>query len=83
MVDTSIKKVQHGTGGIVGELNVREGQRVGEGDLLVRLDETVTRANLQVVSKQLDEFIARQARLEAERDSAERRFRRRRNSPTA
>ncbi|WP_201274119.1 HlyD family type I secretion periplasmic adaptor subunit [Microvirga brassicacearum] len=69
VVDSSIKKIQHGTGGIVGELNVREGQRVGEGELLVRLDETVTRANLQVVSKQLDEFVARQARLEAERDS--------------
>jgi HlyD family secretion protein len=71
VVDTSIKKVQHGTGGIVGELKVHEGQRVGEGELLVRLDETVTRANLQVVSKQLDEFLARQARLEAERDGAD------------
>ena len=69
VVDTSVKKIQHGTGGIVGELRVREGQHVREGDLLVRLDETVTRANLQVVSKQLDEFVARQARLEAERDS--------------
>ncbi len=69
VVDTSVKKIQHGTGGIVGELNVREGQHVREGDLLVRLDETVTRANLQVVSKQLDEFVSRQARLEAERDS--------------
>ena len=29
VVDSSIKKIQHGTGGIVGELNVREGQRVG------------------------------------------------------
>ena len=29
----------------------------------------MTRANLQVVSKQLDEFVSRQARLEAERDS--------------
>jgi HlyD family secretion protein len=70
VVDTSIKKIQHGTGGIVGELNVHEGQRVVEGELLVRLDETVTRANLQVVSKQLDEFLGRQARLEAERDGA-------------
>jgi HlyD family secretion protein len=70
VVDSSIKKIQHATGGIVGELKVREGQRVKEGELLVRLDETVTRANLQVVSKQLDEYLARQARLEAERDGA-------------
>ena len=68
VVDSNVKKVQHPTGGIVGELRVREGDRVKEGDLLIRLDETVTRANLQIVSKQLDEFLARQARLEAERD---------------
>ena len=36
----------------------------------IRLDETVTRANLPIVSKQLDELRARQARLEAERDGA-------------
>ena len=70
VVDTNVKKVQHATGGIVGELRVREGDQVSEGDLLIRLDETVTRANLQIVSKQLDEFVARRARLEAERDGA-------------
>jgi HlyD family secretion protein len=70
VVDSSLKKVQHPTGGVIGELKVREGDRVNEGDLLIRLDETLTRANLQVVSKQLDEHLARQARLEAERDGA-------------
>jgi HlyD family secretion protein len=69
VIDTNVKKVQHPTGGIVGELKVREGDRVAEGDLLIRLDETVTRANLQMVTKQLDELAARQSRLEAERDS--------------
>src|SRR6478735_6128025 len=68
VVDTSVKKIQHSTGGIVGELKVQEGDRVSQGDLLVRLDETVTRANMQVVTKQLDEYLGRQARLEAERD---------------
>ncbi len=71
VVDSSVKKIQHSTGGIVGELKVKDGDRVNAGDLLVRLDETLTRANLQVVSKQLDEFLGRQARLEAERDGAD------------
>src|SRR5262245_2898837 len=68
VVDSNVKKVQHPTGGIVGELRVREGQRVKAGDVVVRLDDTVTRANLAIVSKGLSEFYARKARLEAERD---------------
>ena len=72
VVDSYTKKVQHPTGGVVGELNVREGAKVKAGDVLVRLDETVTRANLQIVVKSLDELAARQARFEAERDDKER-----------
>ena len=68
VVDSNVKKVQHPTGGVVGEIRVREGDRVKAGDILVRLDETTTRANLAIVSKSLDEFYARLARLEAERD---------------
>jgi HlyD family secretion protein len=70
VVDTSVKKVQHPTGGVVGELRVRDGDRVKAGDILLRLDETVTRANLAIVTKNLDELAARQARDEAERDGA-------------
>ena len=33
-------------GGIVGQLNVREGQRVSAGDIVVLLDNTQTRMNL-------------------------------------
>ncbi|MGE3150001.1 MAG: HlyD family type I secretion periplasmic adaptor subunit [Pseudorhodoplanes sp.] len=71
VVDTNVKKVQHPTGGIVGELRVRDGDRVKAGDIVVRLDETVTRANLAIVLKGLNELSARKARLEAERDGAE------------
>lgn len=70
VVESNVKKVQHPTGGIVGTLNVREGDKVEIGQLLVRLDETVTRANLAVVVKGLDEHMARRARLGAERDAA-------------
>ncbi|WP_024510510.1 HlyD family type I secretion periplasmic adaptor subunit [Bradyrhizobium sp. ARR65] len=71
VVDSSVKKVQHPTGGIVGELRVREGDRVNAGDVLIRLDETQTLANATIVTKGLDELLARQARLEAERDGAD------------
>jgi HlyD family secretion protein len=68
VVESNVKKVQHPTGGIVGEIRVRDGDHVRTGDLVIRLDETVTRASLSMVSKQLDQFEARQARLVAERD---------------
>jgi HlyD family secretion protein len=68
VVDSNVKKVQHPTGGIVGELRVRDGDHVHAGDIVVRLDETITRANLAIVSKGLDELMARKARLESERD---------------
>jgi membrane fusion protein, type I secretion system len=68
VVDSNIKKVQHPTGGTVAELRVREDQRVKKGDVLVHLDDTVTRANLGVVTNALDELQARKARLESERD---------------
>lgn len=68
VVDSNLKKVQHPTGGIVGELFVKDGVEVENGAVLMRLDETVTRANLAVVNKSLNEFDGRKARLEAERD---------------
>src|SRR5262245_56852342 len=64
VVDSNVKKVQHPTGGIVGELRVRDGDRVKAGDVVVRLDDTVTRANLAIVTKGLTELAARKARLE-------------------
>lgn len=68
VVDGNVKKVQHQTGGIVGELKVKEGDKVEQDQVLIRLDDTVTRSNLQIVTKQLDEFAARRGRLQAERD---------------
>ena len=70
VVESDVKKVQHPTGGVVGELRVREGQKVKAGDVLIRLDETQTRANLDIVLKALDEAAARRSRDEAERDGA-------------
>jgi HlyD family secretion protein len=68
VVDSHVKKVQHPTGGVVGEIRARDGDRVQAGEVVIRLDETVARANLAMVAKSLDELAARQSRLEAERD---------------
>lgn len=72
VVDSFVKKVQHPTGGVVGQLLVRDGDIVRAGQVVLRLDETVTRANLDQVDKSLTEVNARRGRLEAERDDAER-----------
>ena len=69
VVESSIKKVQHPSGGIVDEILVKEGTEVEAGQVLMRLDDTLTRASLGVVQAQLDRYLAREARLSAERDS--------------
>jgi HlyD family secretion protein len=71
VVDSDVKKVQHPTGGVVGEILARDGDHVKAGDVVLRLDDTVTRASLAIVSKGLTELIARKSRLEAERDAAD------------
>src|SRR6185437_8727710 len=71
VVESNIKKVQHPTGGVVGQLLVRDGDRVKAGDLLVQLDDTIVRANLAIVTKALTELYARKARLSAERDRSD------------
>jgi HlyD family secretion protein len=68
VVDSNVKTVQHPTGGVVGKVNVQDGDHVKAGDILVQLDDTATRANLAIVTKGLDQLSARKARLEAERD---------------
>jgi HlyD family secretion protein len=71
VVDSNVKKVQHPTGGVIGALLVRDGDRVNGGDIVARLDQTVTRANLAIITKGLDELTARKARLESERDGSD------------
>ena len=66
VVDSNVKKVQHPTGGVVGEVRVHDGDTVKAGDIVVRLDETVVKASLAIVVKTLNGLWARAARLEAE-----------------
>jgi HlyD family secretion protein len=72
VVDSNVKKVQHPTGGVVGEVRARDGDRVKAGDIVVRLDDTITKASLAIVTKGLNGLLARRARLLAEQEGDER-----------
>ncbi|EEA93428.1 HlyD family secretion protein [Pseudovibrio denitrificans] len=66
VVETSTKTVQHRDGGIINQILVKNGDFVKAGDLVLRLDDTLTRSNLAVLTNQLDELYAQEARLTAE-----------------
>src|SRR5262249_51022783 len=68
VVDSNVKKVQHPTGGGVGELRVGDGGRGSAGGVVIRLDETIMRANGAIGGKGIDELTAPQSRRETERD---------------
>lgn len=67
-VESEVKKIQHPTGGIVGHVAVRNGQKVAPGDLLMSLDDTQARSALALLENQMAQLEGRRARLEAERD---------------
>ncbi len=71
IVDGNSKKVQHLEGGIVAEVLVKNGDRVAAGDVLLKLDPTEAKANLQIILSQLAELSALRARLLCERDGCD------------
>lgn len=68
MVESNRKTINHLEGGIVGEILVKEGDRVDAGDLLLRLDSTQPAARLDLMVSRQRAALAREARLIAERD---------------
>jgi len=70
-VESERQVVQHPDGGVVGEINVRNGAQVTANEVLVRFDDTFLQSELVVVERQLLETAARQVRLIAERDGVE------------
>ena len=66
------KTIQHFEGGIVGSLHVAEGQPVVKGQLLISLDPLKASANVARHNGQLDQALAREARLESELVDTER-----------
>lgn len=70
VIETSLRKVQHPTGGTVAALNVREGSRVAKGEVVIRLDETQLKAQLAVIDAEASSLRAKTARLKAEREGS-------------
>jgi len=62
------KVVQHLEGGIIAELDAKEGDHVAAQQVLVRLDQTRARASVDQLQGELDSQRAMTARLTAERD---------------
>lgn len=65
-VESRVKRIAHATGGIIAEVAVENGQSVEEGQILLRLDDTVTGAEAQFSSLSVEQLLAQRARLEAE-----------------
>lgn len=69
-VSTFVKQISHPSGGVVSEILVSDGMHVRQGQALIRLDDTVTGASATYTGENVDQLLARAARLEAERDSS-------------
>ena len=67
-VKSHSKTVQHLDGGIVKELIAKDGDIVNEGDILLTLDGSEIKAQLEILRGQQITFAAQVARLTAERD---------------
>ena len=65
-IDTKSKAVQHISGGIIKEVLVKEGQQVAQGDVLIRLDAGVAKANFESNRQRYMGLRAMQGRLLAE-----------------
>ncbi len=70
-VEGSTKTIQHLEGGIVKAIHVKEGQLVKKGDLLVVLDDTQLKAQLEIIETQYIAALGLAARLQAEQNKDE------------
>lgn len=68
VIENSLQKVQHHTGGTVAQIFVREGGRVSKGQVVIRLDDTQLKAQLAVIETEQASLRAKVGRLRAERE---------------
>lgn len=69
-IDTKRKAIQHLSGGIVKEVLVREGDKVKDGQVVIKLDAAVAKANFEAVRQRYLGLRASQGRLLAEQSNA-------------
>ena len=69
-VESLRQVVQHPDGGVVDSIEIKEGDFVTAGQVLIKFDDTFLQSERTIISAQLEEIRARQARLVAERDEA-------------
>jgi HlyD family secretion protein len=67
-VETHAKQLGHPSGGVIADVMVRDGDYVKAGQVLMRLDTTVSAASEMMTGENVDQVMARDARLLAERD---------------
>ena len=70
-VESNRKTIQHLEGGIVKALRVRDGDHVEKDQVVMVLDDTQSKSQLEIVQGQYYSALAREARLKAQRDLQE------------
>ncbi len=63
--------IRHLEGGVIQQINVREGDRVSRGETLMRIEPVAAQAQVSRIDQRINALKARQARLRAERDNSE------------
>ncbi len=66
-VESRVKRIAHPSGGVIAQIFVKNGQHVRQGQLLMRLDDNVTGADMTFSNLSVEQLMAQRARLEAER----------------
>ncbi|WP_232495449.1 HlyD family type I secretion periplasmic adaptor subunit [Novosphingobium kaempferiae] len=70
-VSSHVKEIGHPSGGVIANIMVDDGEHVVKGQPLLRLDSTVSGATASYTGENVDQLLARAARLTAERDNAQ------------
>lgn len=67
--ESQVKRIAHPTGGVIEHIAVQDGDRVEAGDLLMRLDTTVSAVSAELSERSVYQLLAQRARLQAEIDN--------------